>query len=311
MVRGHALFQQVGLDAFHAALGQLYIVVFGSANVGVAFENQLGVWSVLQIILEVTGERIQRGLLAGQQTAHGLGHRGQGCREIDAVQRQLGFQLLDLRRLRGLVHFHIAGSICSSAAAIVHRTLQRVGSRLQPGGIKVHIRAASHDLSAGCGVAVRQGIVIRIAAVAGDAGAFTRKNGGAFHGECRRGWMIGLLFNLDVHRARGRAAFAVIHFHIYGEGANGYAGGIPARLRAGAFYNAASRGIYVRQGIVIRIAGVHMHGHVVTRTGKNGRGTHRTRRHRQMIRRRGRIGNPKTQNQASAGAEAVLPAGGC
>src|SRR6267154_1206246 len=37
MVGGHALFHQVGLDTFHATLGELHVVVFGAANVSVTF----------------------------------------------------------------------------------------------------------------------------------------------------------------------------------------------------------------------------------------------------------------------------------
>src|SRR5260370_1269113 len=95
--RGHAFFNQVALGAFHAPLGELHIVVLSPANIRVAFENQAGVGFKRQILLVVARQLIQGDLLAGQQPSRGFRHGGLGGREVDAVQRQLGFQLLDLR----------------------------------------------------------------------------------------------------------------------------------------------------------------------------------------------------------------------
>src|SRR5260370_18244783 len=52
VVHGHALLREVAPGAFHAALGELDVVVFGPANVGVAFENQVGAGSIFQILLK-------------------------------------------------------------------------------------------------------------------------------------------------------------------------------------------------------------------------------------------------------------------
>src|SRR6266568_1592484 len=56
--------------------------------------------------------------------------------------------------LRWLLHFHVAGSVGGAAAAVVHGALNAVAPGLKARGIKLHVRAASHDLSAGRGVAV-------------------------------------------------------------------------------------------------------------------------------------------------------------
>ena len=82
-----------------------------------AFENQVSVRPVLEILQEVACQRLQSGRLTGRQTAAGFRDSGLRRREVDAVQRQLGFQLLDLR---GLLHFHFARSIGRGAASVVH-----------------------------------------------------------------------------------------------------------------------------------------------------------------------------------------------
>src|SRR5712692_2675194 len=52
MVRGYALLHQVALGAFHAPFRKLHVVVFGSANVRVAFESQVRVRPVCQILFK-------------------------------------------------------------------------------------------------------------------------------------------------------------------------------------------------------------------------------------------------------------------
>src|SRR5713101_4522674 len=205
VIGGHAFFNQVALGAFHAPLGELHIVVLSPANIRVAFENQVGVGFKRRILLVVARQLIQGRLLAGQQPSRGFRHGGLGGREVDAVQRQLGFQLLDLR---GLLDFHVAGSIGGAAAAVVHHALHAVAPRLQARGIKLHIRAAPHDLSAGRRVAVGQRIVVGVAAVASDPGALARQNRAALDGERRGRRTIGLFLHLDVRRASRGSALA-------------------------------------------------------------------------------------------------------
>src|SRR6266576_1308303 len=307
VIGGYTLFNEVTLGAFHAPLGEFDVEVFGPANVRMAFENQAGVWPVFQILEKVARQHIERRCLAGLQSSHGLRHGGLQRRKIDAVQRQLGFQLLDLR---GLLHFHVAGSIGGAAAAVVHRALHGVAPGLKAGGIKLHIRAAPHDLSARCRVAIGQRIVVRVAAVASDAGALARQNRAALDGERRGRRMIGLFFDLDVRRAGGRPALAVIHFYGDSVGTNANARRIPARFRARTIYCAARRRVAVGQWIVIRVAGVHVHGRAVARAGVHRRRAHRAGRDRRVVRWRRRIRNPEPQHQARAGAEVILAPGG-
>src|SRR5882762_3778805 len=91
--------------------------------------------------------------------------------------------------------------ICGgAAAAVVHRALHGVRAGLKAGGIKLNIRTAPHNLSTRRRVAVGKRIVVRVAAVASDAGALARQNRAALDGERRRRRMIGLFFDLDVRR---------------------------------------------------------------------------------------------------------------
>src|SRR5438046_1625790 len=79
--------------------------------------------AVLQILLVIAGEGVKRGRLAGQQTARGLGLGGLGRREVDAVQSQLGFELLNLGRLLDL---DIAGCVGGATAAVIDGALHGV-----------------------------------------------------------------------------------------------------------------------------------------------------------------------------------------
>src|SRR6266478_2609232 len=187
VIRGDTFFNEIALGALYAALGEFHVVVLGTANVRVTLENQVSVRFVLQILLEVARQCIERRSLAWGQATTGLRHRRLRRREVNAVQCQLGFQLLDLR---WLLHVHIAGSISAGAAAVIHGALHAVAPGLETCRIKLHIGAAAHDLSARRRVAVGQRIVVRVTAVASDAGMLARQNGAALDGECRRRRMI-------------------------------------------------------------------------------------------------------------------------
>ena len=243
MIPRHAFFNEIALGALHAPFGEFHVVVLGTSNVRVALENQVSVRFVLQILLEVARQCIERRSLAWGQATTGLRHRRLRRREVNAVQCQLGFQLLDLR---WLLHVHIAGSISAGAAAVIHGALHAVAPRLETCRIKLHIGAAAYDLSARRRVAVGQRIVVRVAAVASDAGMLARQNGAALDGECGRRRMIGLFIHFDVRGARRRPALTVIHLYAHGVGASSHAGRIPARLRTRAFYRAAGRRVAVR-----------------------------------------------------------------
>src|SRR5208337_464884 len=58
VIGGNALLDQVALGLFHAALGEKLVVLLASADVGVAAQNQVGVRSVGQILLEVGCQRV-------------------------------------------------------------------------------------------------------------------------------------------------------------------------------------------------------------------------------------------------------------
>src|SRR5438034_5579634 len=125
-----------------------------------------------QILEVIARESVEGGGLAGQQSAGGLGLGGLRRREVDAVQGQLG---LEFMHLRGFLDLDVAGSIGGAAAAVIGRALDGVSAGLQAGRIKLHVRAAASDLPAGGRVAISQRIVVRVAAIAGDSGVFTRE----------------------------------------------------------------------------------------------------------------------------------------
>src|SRR5207344_1571221 len=97
--------------------GEKLVVFLAATDVGMAAEDQVGVGSISQILLEVCGERVKSDRLAGHQTARGLCNRGLCRREVDAMQGQLEFQLMNLRRFLNL---DAARGIGSAASAVVH-----------------------------------------------------------------------------------------------------------------------------------------------------------------------------------------------
>ena len=72
-IRGrNAVFDQEAPGTVNPPLGKRLIVFDGGPRVGMALENQVGIWLSLQILLEIAGERNQRFPLADQQPTIGM-----------------------------------------------------------------------------------------------------------------------------------------------------------------------------------------------------------------------------------------------
>ena len=173
MVGSHSLFNKVTPGALHAAFRKFQVVFLRAARIRVPFKDQMGRRAILQILLVIGGQGVQRAGLAGQQPARGLGFGGLRRRKVNAVQRELRFELF---HLRWFLDLHVAGSVGGSPMSVIDRALHRVGAGLQAGGIELHVRTSSGNLTARSRIAVGQRVVVRVAAVASDCGALARKN---------------------------------------------------------------------------------------------------------------------------------------
>src|SRR5262249_48193261 len=111
----------------------------------------------------------------------------------------------------------------------------------------------------------------------------------------------------DIGGTGGGATLAVLNLYIHRVGADAQAGGTPARIRPRALHGTTCRGVAVGQWIVIWIASVHVNGHGVIRSGKDGRWIRGASRNWRMISRRRRcLGQTEAQDDTATDAEIIL-----
>src|SRR5580704_5565216 len=126
MISGNAVFYQETLGAFHAALCKFLVIFGGAARICVAAEDQMSVGHVFQIAYEVGSQCVKDVGLTVEQAAFGMLGGGASGLEIDAMKRESGLQLFDLRRRRRRgrrsLYFHHSAGGCSErrSAVIVH-----------------------------------------------------------------------------------------------------------------------------------------------------------------------------------------------
>ena len=161
------------------------------------------------------------------------------------------------------MHIHVGRSIGVAAAAIAHRALDGVTARRQPSGVELDLRPAADDLSAGGGVAVGQGIAIRIAGDGSNSSTLARHNRAAVRRASYGGRLIRLWLHRDIRSASSRAAFAIVHLGVDGVGADAESGRSPARVGTGAANATARSGVGICELVVIRVAGIHVDVHAV------------------------------------------------
>src|SRR5271165_5475609 len=118
---GNTPFDQEGLDTVDAALGKRLVEFRRPAMISVTAKNQVRIRLALKILLEVVSQRDQRLLLTGQQTTFGIADPRLINHEVNAVQRQPGFQprdlRIDLRWRRGLDR-HLCSGLRSQTASV-------------------------------------------------------------------------------------------------------------------------------------------------------------------------------------------------
>src|SRR5215831_8062006 len=208
------------LYRFHTTFGQLQIVFLRAANVRVTGQGQRRIRLVGKIFLEVGCQGVEPLLLAFKQPAIWIGSGGPIRGEVNRMQGQPAFQLLDLR---GLLHVHIGGGAGAAAAAVIGRASHRVAARGNSGRVKRPGWTRTGDLSARSRIALGQRIAVRIARRGNDVHLFAGVDGAAFRraGNDRR--PVGPLGNGDVRSAGSRAAPPVIDLRVDGVRADSHA----------------------------------------------------------------------------------------
>ncbi len=86
----NTVFDQEPPGTLNPPFGKRLIVFDRGSRVGMAFESQVGVGFSLEILFEIVGERNQRLLLAGKQSAIGMLCIRPGGWKINAVQHKSG-----------------------------------------------------------------------------------------------------------------------------------------------------------------------------------------------------------------------------
>ena len=264
---------------------------FRLTRIGKADDHELGIGIVLQAQRHVVTDALAQVVKARNSGFH-----------VAAIA-----DLGGLRRWRGLLNVDSGRSVRGASTAVADGALHGVIAGLRAGGVKLYLCAAAGDLATAGGVAVSQRIVVGITGRRGDGGTLSRKNRAAFRGARDGGILVRLGFDLDICRASGGSALAVIHLYVDGITSGANASGTPAHFRSGAFDGAAGGGIGVGQGIVIGIARGHVHGNWIARSGINRHGAGRAGGHGNAVWRRRRIGNPKAQHDSSGRANVILP----
>src|SRR5205814_3324748 len=140
-------------------------------------KDQVGFRLEGKILLEVAGEGNQRVLLAGQQSAVGISHRGLRRGEVDAVQRESLLQLYLLLGRSGCLYDDLRGCIRLTTMAITYVAVHGISSRRDAGGIELYVGARACYLAAACRVAIGERIIVRVTGIGCDAGALTHGDG--------------------------------------------------------------------------------------------------------------------------------------
>src|ERR1700733_3289462 len=104
--------------------------------------------------VEVRSECSEDVLLALHQAAAGIFFRWPGGLKINAVERKPRFQFSNFRRRCRLLHFHVCGSVCRSAAIIRDAAFHGVVTGCRAGGIEANFWPVSNDPATRGAVAV-------------------------------------------------------------------------------------------------------------------------------------------------------------
>src|SRR5690242_473369 len=213
-----------------------------------ALKDEVHVWMVGEVLLEVGCQGIQRRCLAVEQAAVRIGLCGPGGLEIDAVQREPLFY-------RALVNLDCGVGLGLAATPVAYKAIHGVSSGSHTGGIKLHALAGTGNLAAAGGVAIGQRIIVGIAGFGGDRGGFSLldsariREAGSDH---RR--LIGFGRDGDVGGLGISPAASVITDHRNCVRAFFYAVRVPAGLSAGAFNGSAGGRPFVSHGVIVGIA---------------------------------------------------------
>ena len=248
----------------------------------------------------------QRGLLAGEQSAVGIGDRGLRGGEVDAVQGEPLLQL-DLFLWRsGALYGDLRGCVFLAAAAVTHVAGNGICAGSNAGGIELNVGAGAGNAATAGGVAVSQLVIVRITGGGGDAGALADGDGGRIGSARDRRRRVGLLFNFEIGGSVGGAAAAIVNGDGGGVCADLDAIGVPANFSAGAFDAAAGGGPFVIQRVIVRIGGLGLEHDAVTGAGKNLGGIGGDGDRGRMVGRWRRRIAAEVQNQSGSGAYVVL-----